>query len=152
MCRRHAGGGALARTASNWRDWQATKKQVHGRKKGLQKTDRAESWASVRSEVHFVGVGAGRQSWGITVAWRTRQRAKKKWRSTRSSISITDVILYWEYIHYQSYTHMAVCKNNLIITSKSRSDQIVLVMILLVEKKHKKVVKFNETKFTLVKL
>lgn len=76
MCCWQTGRRVLARAASHRWDWQASKQQVHGREKWLKNTDRTEGRASVRSEVHFVWVGAGR----LSMAWRTRERAKKKWR------------------------------------------------------------------------
>lgn len=106
MCCCRTGGGVLARAASHRWDGQATKQQVHGRKKGLQKTDRAEGRASMRSEVHFVGVGAGRLSGGLTMAWRTTEEGKEKvavicWLS----MSIND-ILYWKYIQRIAQVHI----------------------------------------------
>lgn len=74
-CCCQTGGGVLARAASHGWDRQTTKQQIHGREKRFQKTDGTEGRASVRSEVHFVGVGTGRLSRGIAMAWRTRETA-----------------------------------------------------------------------------
>lgn len=52
-------GRGLTWTASDWRDWQATEEEVHGGQQGLQKTDRAESGASVGGKVDFIGVRTG---------------------------------------------------------------------------------------------
>lgn len=53
------GRRGLTWAASDGRYRQATKEEVHGGQEGLQKTDRAESWASVGGEVDFIGVRAG---------------------------------------------------------------------------------------------
>lgn len=52
-------GRGLTWAAGDWRDWQAAEKEVHGGQQGLQKTDGAESRASMWGKVDFIGIGAG---------------------------------------------------------------------------------------------
>lgn len=54
------GGRRLTRAAGDRRDGQAAEEQVHGGEEGLEEADGAEGRASVRGEVDFVGVRAGR--------------------------------------------------------------------------------------------
>lgn len=54
------GGRRLTRAAGDRRHGQAAEEQVHGGEEGLEEADGAEGRASVRGEVDFVGVGAGR--------------------------------------------------------------------------------------------
>lgn len=53
------GGRGLTWAARDRRHRQAAEEEVHGGQEGLQKTDGAESGASVGGKVHFIGVGAG---------------------------------------------------------------------------------------------
>lgn len=54
------GGRGLTWAAGDRRDRQAAEEEVHGGEKGLQKTDGAESGASMGGKVDFIGVRAGR--------------------------------------------------------------------------------------------
>lgn len=76
---------SLSHPAGPWRNWEAADQEVHWRRKeGLREIDRAEGWASVCGEVHFVGVGA-RGHIHLVQAWRAEleDRNKKKKKNDR---------------------------------------------------------------------
>lgn len=73
-------GRGLTWAARDWRDWQATEKEVHGGQQGLQETDGAESRASVWGKVDFIGIWAGglKESLILTVSAEGKEAKKIK--------------------------------------------------------------------------
>lgn len=72
-------GRGLTGAAGDWGDWQATEKEVHWGQQGLQKTDGAESRASMWGKVDFIGIRAGwLEERFILTAGAEGQDAKKK--------------------------------------------------------------------------
>lgn len=95
---------SLSHPAGPWRNWEAADQEVHWRKEGLREIDRAEGWACVCGEVHFVGVGARGCIHLIQAWWAELEDRNKTFKKRPLRTPLSNTLSLYAYLHVL-FTH-----------------------------------------------